>query len=144
VPAEPDNWKWVLRSSAATRTILQWRDGNVDLASGTVVADSPRSQRPRGLVQVTNGALQPGSSSNHSDSPATAISYDQGLGAIGRLLLAGQMSYQRGASGAGNLPLIHALRSDDTCRHIPVVVIADGRSVGPRRTNLHAVPHDSW
>jgi len=48
------------------------------------------------------------------------------------------------ASGAGNLPLIHALRSDDTCRHIPVVVIADGRSVGPRRTNLHAVPHDSW
>src|SRR5260370_36537733 len=65
VPAEPDNWKWVLRSSAATRTILQWRDGNVDLASGTVVADSPRSQRPRGLVQVTNGALQPGSSSNH-------------------------------------------------------------------------------
>jgi len=100
VPAEPDNWKWVLRSSAATRTILQWRDGNVDLASGTVVADSPRSQRPRGLVQVTNGALQPGSSSNHSDSPATAISYDQGLGATGRLLLAGQMSYQRGASGA--------------------------------------------
>ena len=24
-PAEPDDWKWVLRSSAATRTILQWR-----------------------------------------------------------------------------------------------------------------------
>src|ERR1019366_3821249 len=28
LPAEPDDWEWVLRSSAATRTILQWRDGN--------------------------------------------------------------------------------------------------------------------
>jgi hypothetical protein len=27
-PAEPDDWKWVLRSSAATRPILQWRDSD--------------------------------------------------------------------------------------------------------------------
>src|ERR1700682_3038896 len=102
VPAEPDDWKWVLRSSAATRTILQWRDARVDVAhnNNPRAADSPRTQRPRGLVQVTSGALQPGSPSNLSDSPATAVSYDQGLGAIGRLLLAGQMSYERGASGA--------------------------------------------
>src|SRR6202158_5692067 len=99
-PAEPDDWKWVLRSSAATRTILQWRNGDSDLASTTPLADSPRSHRAHGLVQLTSGALQPGSPSNLSDSPATAVSYDQGLGAIGRLLLAGQMSYQRGASGA--------------------------------------------
>ncbi len=99
-PAEPDDWKWVLRSSAATRTILQWRDGDMDLANNTHAADSPLTQRPRGLVQLTSGALQPGSPSNLSDSPATAVSYDQGLGAIGRLLLAGQMSYERGASGA--------------------------------------------
>jgi Carboxypeptidase regulatory-like domain len=99
-PAEPDDWKWVLRSSAATRTILQWREGDIEAANTIPVADFPRAQRARGLVQVTNGALQQGSSSNLSDSPATAVSYDQGLGAIGRLLLAGQMSYERGASGA--------------------------------------------
>jgi hypothetical protein len=99
-PAEPDDWKWVLRSSAATRTILQWREGDVDAANTIPVADSPRAQRARGLVQLTSGALKPGSPSNFSDSPATAVSYDQGLGAIGRLLLAGQMSYERGASGA--------------------------------------------
>jgi hypothetical protein len=100
-PAEPDDWKWVLRSSAATRTILQWRDADVvDLARNVPVADSPRAPRPRGLVQLTSGAVQPGFPSALSDSPATAISYDQGLGAIGRLLLAGQMSYERGASGA--------------------------------------------
>jgi hypothetical protein len=100
VPAEPDDWKWVLRSSAATRTILQWRDGDVDVAENTRGADSPRAQRPRGLLRMTSGALQPGSPANLSDSPATAVSYDQGLGATGRLLLAGQVSYERGASGA--------------------------------------------
>jgi hypothetical protein len=100
VPPEPDDWKWVLRSSAATRTILQWRDGGVDPANNTVVADSPRTQHPRGMVQLTSGALQPGSPASFSKSPATAISYDQGLGAVGRLLVAGQMSYDRGASGA--------------------------------------------
>jgi hypothetical protein len=99
-PAEPDDWKWVLRSSAATRTILQWRDGNVSLANNIPSPESPRTRRARGLVQLTRGALQPGSPANLSDSPATAVSYDQGLGTIGRLLLAGQMSYERGASGA--------------------------------------------
>src|SRR3984893_6498953 len=98
-PAEPDDWKWVLRSSAATRTILQWRDGDINLATNTHTTDSPQPQRPRGLVQLTSGAMRPGSPSNLSDSPATAVSYDQGLGTIGRLLLAGQMSYERGASG---------------------------------------------
>ena len=29
-----------------------------------------------------------------------------------------------GRSGLGNLALIQALRSDDTCRHIPVVVVS--------------------
>ncbi len=100
VPAEPDDWKWVLRSSGATRTILQLRDGDVDLADNTRGADSPRAQRPRGLLQLTSGALRPGSPSNLSDSPATAVSYDQGLGAIGRVLLAGQVSYEHGASRA--------------------------------------------
>ena len=51
-----------------------------------------------------------------------------------------------GASGLGNLALIQALRSDDSCRHIPVVVIKDHPAVRqvPGRARLHAVPHDSW
>ena len=98
--AEADDWKWVLRSSAATRTILQWREGDLDAANPVPVTDSPRAQRARGLVQLTNGVLQSGSPSNFSTSPATAVSYDQAVGAVGRLLLAGQMSYERGAAGA--------------------------------------------
>jgi CheY-like chemotaxis protein len=49
-----------------------------------------------------------------------------------------------GSSGLGNLALIQALRSDDTCRHIPVVVVRDQPAVAARPKQLRAVPHDSW
>ena len=99
-PAEKDDWKWVLRSSTATRTILQWDETGNAIASNTLGEDLPNAQRPRALVQVTNGALRPGSAANLPDAPATAVSYDQQLGSLGRLLLAGQMSYDRGTSGS--------------------------------------------
>jgi hypothetical protein len=100
-PAEQDDWKWVLRSSTATRVILQWDDSGSETSStNTLSGDLPNAQRPRGLVQVTSGALRPGSASNLPNAPATAVSYDQRLGSLGRLLLAGQMSYDRGASGS--------------------------------------------
>jgi Carboxypeptidase regulatory-like domain len=99
-PAEEDDWKWVLRSSTATRTILQWDDSGRQIASSTLGADLPNARRPRALVQVTNGALRPGSASNLPNAPATAVSYDQQLGSLGRVLVAGQMSYDRGTSGS--------------------------------------------
>jgi hypothetical protein len=98
-PAEQDDWKWVLRSSTATRTILQWDETGSHVASNTLGADLPIAKRPRALVEVTNGALRPGSASNLPNAPATAVSYDQQLGSLGRLLVAGQMSYDKGASG---------------------------------------------
>ncbi len=101
VPAEQDDWKWVLRSSAATRTILQWKDTGNQTASNAPVSElPPDAQRPRALVQVMNGSLRPGSTSNFPNAPATAVSYDQSLGSLGRMLVAGQMGYDRGASGS--------------------------------------------
>src|ERR1700722_4641980 len=99
-PAEQDDWKWVLRSSAATRTILQWDDTGNEIASNTLGADLPNAQSPRALVQVSNGAMRPGSASNFPNTPSTAVSYDQQLGDLGRMLVAGQMGYDRGASGS--------------------------------------------
>src|SRR4029077_17330868 len=46
-PAEQDDWKWVLRSSTATRTILQWDDSGNQLATNTLGSDLPNSPRPR-------------------------------------------------------------------------------------------------
>jgi hypothetical protein len=99
-PAEQDDWKWVLRSSTATRTILQWDDTGNQVASNTLGAELPNAQHPRALVQITSGALRPGSASNLPSAPATAVSYDQQIGSLGRVLLAGQMSYDKVTSGS--------------------------------------------
>ena len=48
------------------------------------------------------------------------------------------------AGGLGNLPFIQALRTDDRCRHIPVMILTDHRDVRVGKKTLHAVPHDSW
>ncbi len=47
-------------------------------------------------------------------------------------------------AAGGNLPLIQALRSDDACRHIPIVVIRGAADVRIARTKLKAVPRDGW
>ncbi len=100
-PPEPDDWKWVLRSSAATRAILQWRESGAGLTTASATgSELPATRTAHGLVQISNGFIRPGIPSRFPDSPATAISYDQRIGNMGRILLAGQMSYERGASGA--------------------------------------------
>ena len=95
-PTEPDDWTWVLRTATATRPILQWTD--VDLDGGGSSAET-RVDRPRILVEMTGGSLHPASPSSFVDAPGTEVSYDQSLGAMGHLLMAGQMSYDRSASG---------------------------------------------
>ena len=98
--AEPDDWKWVLRASTATRPILQWRGGSAGIGTSPDDSGLESADNTRGIVQVTNGSVRLGSPSSLPDGPATSVSYDQSLGSLGRLLLAGQMSYLRGASGA--------------------------------------------
>jgi hypothetical protein len=48
------------------------------------------------------------------------------------------------AGGQGNLAFMQALRSNDACRHTPVVIVADHQDVRIGTTNLHAVRHDTW
>lgn len=43
-----------------------------------------------------------------------------------------------------NLPLIEALRADDGCRHIPVVVLSDQPDTRAEKVSLHAVHRDVW
>lgn len=95
--SEADDWKWVLRSAPGMRPVLQWDDGDVRTSAASN-ADS-RRDRGRMMVQFTDGARRPGSASNVASSPGTAFGYEQSLGDTNRLLVAGQMSYEDGASG---------------------------------------------
>jgi len=97
--AESDDWTWVLRTSGATRPVLRWVDGEVILDADAPQAEQPnKKHKPHGQVELTAGARHPGSVSNLADSPATAFAYEQGIGPISRLLLAGQVSYEHSAA----------------------------------------------
>jgi hypothetical protein len=100
----PENgeWGWVLRSSASTRPILRLQDGGLVL-----VGDEREStegtyavRRSRGRIDVVSGA-RPGTVNSFSDSPATSFAYDEGIGSVGQLLLAGQFSYESQAPSGG-------------------------------------------
>jgi hypothetical protein len=95
--SDADDWKWVLRSSASMRPVLQWMEENqTDTVSE---ADGSARRRSSSRLELTSGGRHPGSVSNLADAAGTAFAYDQRVGAVGRLLLAGQMSYERAPAG---------------------------------------------
>jgi hypothetical protein len=93
---DPDEWAWVLRSSSSTRSVLRFDDGQFVLASGP--AGEGGTHRPLARVEVTAGARRRGSVSNVADAPSSAVAYDQKIGPGGRMLFAGQASYERAAA----------------------------------------------
>ena len=48
------------------------------------------------------------------------------------------------AGGRGTVGLIQALRADDGCRHIPVVVVTNERDARVEKTKLHTVQRQAW
>ena len=94
-----DDWVWVLRSSAANRSVLRWDDSNVALGSPEVIPDGEDSTRA--LMELSSGSDRPGSISNSPVAPATSFAYDVSNGQQSRLLVAGQFSYLNQASATG-------------------------------------------
>jgi hypothetical protein len=94
VPIDPDEWAWILRTSAATRPVLRLADGELVVAMTSASAETVPQPRPHGRLELTRGARRAGSPSNVVDAPGTAFAYQQSLGHTGRLLLAGQASFE--------------------------------------------------
>ncbi|HEX8764501.1 MAG TPA: carboxypeptidase-like regulatory domain-containing protein, partial [Candidatus Acidoferrum sp.] len=98
--ASPDDWKWVLRSAASVRPVLEWMDESNGTVS-TLHAENRGLNVPRVRMEFTDGARRAASASNIAPTPATAVAYDQKLGGSSSLLFAGQMSYDQDAPGGG-------------------------------------------
>ena len=98
--AQVDDWKWVLRSASEMRPVLEWTDHNTWSAS-TVTSDSGRPRVPKMRMEFTDGARRPTSASSVDSSPATAVAYDQKLGGVSRMILAGQVSYDNDGPAGG-------------------------------------------
>jgi CheY-like chemotaxis protein len=48
------------------------------------------------------------------------------------------------SKSSGNLAFIQSLRSDDACRHMPIVVMRGESDKRVARTKLKSVPRDAW
>ena len=99
-PSNPDDWKWVLRSAASLRPVLEWMDESGS-AVAAIHADNRNLGVPRVRMEFTDGARRAVSPSGIAPAPATAVAYDQKLGGTSSLLFAGQMSYDQEAPGGG-------------------------------------------
>jgi hypothetical protein len=94
-----DDWTWVLRTAAASRSVLQWQD------------DPPASKTPQGQTRPStidsahaelafaSGSNHPGSLANFTASPSTAFVYGLEVGPAAQFLMAGQTNY------GGSLPM---------------------------------------
>jgi len=98
--AEVDDWKWVLRSASTMRPVLEWVDSST-LSASSISGESGRANVPRMRMEFTDGARRPNSASSIASSPATAVAYDRKLGGAGRMIFAGQVSYDRDAPAGG-------------------------------------------
>lgn len=94
--AEPDDWKWVLRTASSSRPVLQLRDGTVVIGNSS---DAEKDSEPRVSVEMNNGSVRPGSFSGTPGFMGTAVSYDQSLGRAGSLLMAGEINYDQAIPG---------------------------------------------
>lgn len=95
-----DDWKWVLRSAAASRPVLEWIE-TAPVRLSTASVENRMPQAPRMRMEFTNGARNPVYASNIAPAPATAVAYDQKLAGAGRVIFAGQMSYDPEAPSGG-------------------------------------------
>jgi len=90
--AEPDDWKWVLRSAPGLRPVLQWDESDAPGSIMSSVIVEQHIQRPLGIVALTDGARRPGSVSNVAAAPSTAFAYDQKISGNDHIVFAGQMT----------------------------------------------------
>ena len=100
-PIASDDWTWVLRTSAATRSVLRWQDDPVTIVAIQGEGEVASAQPLRGRLELTSGADHPGSISDLADSPGTAFVYDLGVGSKGKLLVAGQFSHEDASAAGG-------------------------------------------
>jgi len=136
--AEPDDWKWVLRSAAGLRPVLQWTEDNTLAASTIVVEANPYS--PHGRVELTNGARRPGSVSSVGGAPGTSFAYDQPIDHYNRIVFAGQVSYDPD-SPAGGLAAIWLPTGSSATGPQSTIVLREAK-IGPQGPTFRGVRLD--
>ena len=102
------------------------------VASALLVDDDPGSQ------QANKERLE-----GEGYSVVLAADASEGL-ARARKILPNAIFVHLASRSAGNVPFMQALRGDDSCRHIRVVILPDPARADSARKPLRPVPRDAW
>jgi Carboxypeptidase regulatory-like domain len=136
--AEPDDWKWVLRSAPGLRPVLQWTEDSA-LSASTMVMET-NTYYPHGRVELTNGARRPGSISSIGAAPGTSFAYDQPIDRYNRIVFAGQVSYDQD-SPAGGLAAIWLPTGSSATGPQSTIVLREAKT-GPQGPTFRGVRLD--
>ena len=136
--AEPDDWKWVLRSAPGLRPVLQWTEDSA-LSASTIVMET-NTYGPHGRVELTNGARRPGSVSSVGAAPGTSFAYDQPIDRYNRIVFAGQVSYDQD-SPAGGLAAIWLPTGSSATGPQSTIVLREAK-IGPEGPTFRGVRLD--
>jgi hypothetical protein len=136
--AEPDDWKWVLRSAPGLRPVLQWTEDSA-LSASTIVMET-NTYGPHGCVELTNGARRPGSVSSVGAAPGTSFAYDQPIDRYNRIVFAGQVSYDQD-SPAGGLAAIWLPTGSSATGPQSTIVLREAK-IGPEGPTFRGVRLD--
>jgi Carboxypeptidase regulatory-like domain len=98
---EADDWKWVLRSSSGLRPVLQWNDDDGPPPPNYGVVADTGAPRPRGRIELSDGARRPGTFSSINTAPGTAFAYDQRIDKFNHIIFAGQVNYDEDSPSGG-------------------------------------------
>src|ERR1700733_11869895 len=139
-----DEWSWVLRTSTATRPVLRWQDGDVVLGPRSSSFDRRGNDSDHARIELMSGSDHPGSVSSGADSPATAFAYEYGLGGLGRMLTAGQFSYEGGSQSGGFVTQWLPSNGDADSNSVTTLLIRETQlgAAGPNYRGMR-LSHDS-
>jgi hypothetical protein len=136
---EPDDWKWVLRSSSGLRPVLQWSDDDGTPGGYGVVLEQAASL-PRARIDFTDGARRPGSASSIGGAPGTAFAYDQRIDKFNHIIFAGQVSYDE-VSPAGGIATVWLPTGSAQTGPESTIVLREAR-LGPNGPTFRGVRLD--
>ncbi len=99
---DPDEWKWVVRTSPISRPVLRMvgRDEPRVEGAGSGSSESARRAKDRMMAELSSGSSRRGSLRQSLGGFGSGFAYEHNLAGTAKLLFAGDFGYQRGLAAA--------------------------------------------
>lgn len=120
-PESDEDWKWVVRSSGATRPILRWLPGHDVRFDPVLASASWKKPEYRARLEFSGGSGRSGGFGSEADF-STGFGFTQNLFSDTTLLLGGSLGYERSSPVTAFRGVLRRQRPNGTSPDISVTV----------------------